>query len=449
MGFLQPKTQAPDLGGIVGGLTPEDGSANPYSNAMQGASPVSPRPRRSFLETVGQIGDVLAKAGGLPALYQPTVDARQDRELQLADHARAVDLDKLKLQSNQMDNTTQANKIVGQALKGVAAVRAANPNADTTHLWQNIAQTLGVDPQHIEAIGNTLANDPNGLAALTESLDENSGKDKYSGNIIYAQNPATGELRAYQAGTGGGADARQVKLDSGFSPVDPLKFVDAGGTMVGVGERSGRPTRIIPKTEAPGKAADRQSRETIASNNNRTQVQIAGMPARAKAAAAGDAPGTSTALAYLDNIERGFGDLHNMKALPGDNGGTVSNVMQAIGRTGVGQALGEQAGTPSAQKRLELTKNINQLQQTLIKSLPGSATRTKFEQEIVRKSLPDPATMSYSTARTVIKQLRDEYQRALKPGYAADSGTPAPARRITPKAPAAGNSGGWKVIGVN
>jgi hypothetical protein len=54
-------------------------------------------------------------------------------------------------------------------------------------------------------------------------------------------------------------------------------------------------------------------------------------------------------------------------------------------------------------------KNVSALQQAMLKSLPASATRTKFEQEMLARGLPDPSKMSLSTAQTVIGQLRRSY----------------------------------------
>jgi hypothetical protein len=58
-------------------------------------------------------------------------------------------------------------------------------------------------------------------------------------------------------------------------------------------------------------------------------------------------------------------------------------------------------------------KNVSALQQAMLKSLPASATRTKFEQEMLARGLPDPAKMSLPTAQTVIKQLQESYMSAL------------------------------------
>lgn len=458
MSFLRSK---PDpLAGVMHGITPEPDvsmpapiAQAPQDNALQALTggpanapqppqaqaPVAaapPRSRRSILDTIGRLSDVFAKVGGAEALYQPTLDGREDRTFALGDHAKANTLTDQKIQSGALDNTTQAGKMTGQALRGVQALIAANPQADVAKIWPIIAAQAGVDPEHIQAIGNTLATDPAALEGLAAALNGDD-KAKYSGQVIYGRD-AQGNLKAFQANTQGG-QAREVSMGEGFSPVDPQQFVNTGGATVGIGKNSGRTQIILPNSEKPGAAADRQQRGQIAGDRNATAITIAGMPARAKSGTAADdkpAAAAQSALHLLDSIESGFVDLHKQKALAGDNGGIVNNVLQGLGRsTAVGEYIGQQTGAPAAQKRIEINKNVSLLQQELIKALPASATRTKFEQEILRKSLPDPANMSYSTAQNVIKEYRDIYNRAVaaaKPAAPA-ARRPAGPARVAPR----------------
>jgi hypothetical protein len=130
----------------------------------------------------------------------------------------------------------------------------------------------------------------------------------------------------------------------------------------------------------------------------------------------------SGALASLSNIQQGFNDLRDLKALPGQGDDLLSRAEGALGRTGIGQHIGEQFGSPAAQKRLEIGKNVSALQQEMIKSLPASATRSRFEQELIQRGLPDPAKMDYNTAKTVIGQLRQSYLKAVKDASAETAG---------------------------
>lgn len=391
----------------------------------------APRTRRSLLDTVGRISDVLAQVGGANALYQPTLDARQDREIALGDHARTVDMDKLKLATAQgtLDDAGRAR--LTQAVRGTQALLAANPQADISKIFPLLAARAGVDPAQAQALGAELAQNPGLLDGLA-GLDD--GGDKYSGSVVYATGP-DGKIVAFQPSTKGGK-ARSI-LPDGFTAVDPTKAVNLGGSTALVG-RSGNVTRILPNSVRPDTVANNASAAEIAAGKNRTALTIAGMPARGKAGAGKPdeaATGNSEALIALDNLENGFRDLHRLNALPGDKGGAVGNVLSAIGRTGPGQYLGEQAGSEAAQRRVAMSKTINTLQQTLIKALPASATRTKFEQEILARSLPDPTRMSLSTAQNVINDYRQIFKRAqAAAAKAAPARTPAaPAAKIQPR----------------
>lgn len=426
-------------------------------------APVDPltrpaRSRSSILDTIGRVSDVLAKVGGANALYQPTLDARQDREISLGDHARQVDLDKLKMDLSRQTLTAgegtiadAGNARLGQAARGLKAILAANPDADVSTIWPTLAQQAGVPADRAAIVGQAIHANPSLVDGLTDAI--NGSTDKYTGNVVYAKGP-DGKLAAFQPGNNVGA--RNI-LPEGYTPIDPAKPVDLGGSVAFMGTRTGEvdPHRILPKTERPGGAEDRRSREGIAGSAQRTArdiarghdqttITVAGMPARSKSGAAAK-PGLSAdareALIGLKNIQTGFDDLHRMNALPGDTGGgTVGNVLSALGRgTSLGQSIGEQTGSPAAQKRLEMSKSINTLQQTLIKALPASATRTKFEQEILKASLPDPSKMSYGTAQTVISQYQDIFRRAQEAAAAesqAKAGGQAPVRSLVrPAAP--------------
>lgn len=397
------------------------------ASAAISASPPDPKPRRSLLDTIGRISDVIAKVGGADALYQPTLDAREDRTLALDDHTRKVDLDKLGLDLKRQEVTAGAlSPIVAERKRiGVALGALTGHEADAAALWPHIAEQAGIDQQKAAAIGQLITNNPASVGILAKSLGADT--DNLGKNVFFGTD-ASGKTVAYQVGPDG--KPHVLDFGEGITPSEPVKVINTGGTNVVIGQGGGV-KKIIPNTPSPGTILTTNSQEKIATGHDKTQVLIAGMPARSKdgTAAGGKTKGSPTdALAYLDNIQAGFDALHHMGALPGDTHG-LSAVESAIGRTGVGQKISEQIGRPAAQKRLELIKNINSLQSEMIQSLPGSATRTKFEQEIQKARLPDPMKMSYSTAQNVLRELRQQYQRAL-----VESAKEKPA----PKA-----SGGW------
>lgn len=139
----------------------------PQTNIMQQTAPVAaepPRQRRSFLDTIGRISDVLAKVGGADALYQPTLDADAARMQQ-------VDLDAMRKQ--QMEQQLQAGKIgieneertrFGQALGGLIGA------PDAAALWPQLAEQAGIPPDKAAAIGMAIQQNPNIIEPLAMSF---------------------------------------------------------------------------------------------------------------------------------------------------------------------------------------------------------------------------------------------------------------------------------------
>lgn len=389
------------------------------------------RSRSSLLDKIGRVADVLATVGGADPLYQPTLDSRQDRLLKLGDHDREVAAANIKLATDKFDLGDKTNTRLGQAARGLKAIQAAG--GDINVAWPELAARMQIDPETAKAVAHDLATNPNGLDGLiAATTDPKYSQSKYGGSIIYGKD-ANGKLIAFQPSLGD--DPGRNVLPDGFTPIDPQKFVDTGGAQVGVGTRSGRPTIVLPKSVSPDQA-----------NRSSTAITIAGMPARAPAGKGTPGVGDfGTANMLLDNIDRGFRSLHTMQALPGE-GSAVGQVAGAFGRSALGQKLGEQTGNAAAQKRLEIEKDINSLQSEMVKSLPASATRTKFEQEIQRRRMPDPARMSYQTAQNVIADLRRMFAQAQQDAaaeLAKKTPTPAasPAARPKPQA-------GWTIVGV-
>lgn len=123
-----------------------------------------PRQRRSFLDTVGRISDVLARVGGAEALYQPTLDARQDRQQQ-------VDLDTMRKQLLRQQVTAGA-EAPQEAMRGrlAQALGAVADHPDAANLWPQIAQQAGIDPQKSAAIGLQLQQNPGSAKMLAQAL---------------------------------------------------------------------------------------------------------------------------------------------------------------------------------------------------------------------------------------------------------------------------------------
>lgn len=153
--------------------------------------------------------------------------------------------------------------------------------------------------------------------------------------------------------------------------------------------------------------------------NPYSKVDIGVAPPKAGAKAE-EKQSIQPALDALLNLRAEFKRLHELGALAGDQTG-LGAVASAVGRSPVGQFVGAQAGDEASQVRETIKKNQSQLQQQLIKALPASATRTRFEQEILKQSLPDPYRMAYGTSSDVINQLANSFRGAVEAAVPASA----------------------------
>jgi hypothetical protein len=393
-----------------------------------------PRRRLSLLDTIGRVSDVLAKVGGAEALYQPTLDAREDRELQLADHSRKVQADDIALATAKFNLGDERNELLGQAARGLQAIKQGG--GDITAAWPILAQRMGIDPETAAAIGQDLATNPNALEGIiAATTDPKYDQAKYGGSVVYGTD-ASGKLVAYQPGLGN-QGGRNV-LPEGVTPIDPTKFVDTGGAQVGYGSRSGNVQRILPKTEKPGGAADRRSRENIARWGNQSRETIAGMKPGAKSDE-NSASFVATARGNLNELRSIYEDLNKRGALVSPAQSTDKNVIARIRASGIGQVLEGAVGTEAQTKRDRIASIKPGLMQSLAKAtgMTGKQLDSNADVKLFMQTVTDP-TKSYEANIAAIEGL----ERFL----AANEKKAAPAPKSAPKPKAAG---GWKIIGVN
>jgi hypothetical protein len=421
----------------------------------QAPSVAAPRQRRSLFDIIGHVADTLATVGGAPAQYQPNVDAALARTQAAEDRPRQIDLDNmrrdlLKTQiahgnaqtvEDQGKADTAHVALLGVGAKGLRAVFGKSGVDGITRAWPLLAQNLHLSPQETQLISDHLAQDPEGTISALEATAAKAGGSEYGLNPVYTRD-AQGNLHLHFPSKSG--ELNTPDLPAGETPIDPIKVIDTGDGQVVVGSKTGTPQSRFAKAGGPEKG----ERPVVDPKGNVIRyAPVAGSDleykrthptaaAGAKTAAtqAEQVNGARDALIVLRDISSGFDDLHGMGALPGDPNDPVNTVTGALGRTRVGQAVGEQFGSAAAQKRLEIQKNMANLQQTLIRALPASATRTRFEQEILKTALPDPSKMSYSTARTLIGQYRQKFIRALQDAQRETAGGAAPAPAAKPAA---------------
>lgn len=421
-------TTLPDAANMLQNLNP---GVTPNAAPVQPDQPAAaPRARRSILDTVGRLADVFAKVGGAEALYQPTLDGREDRALALGDHARTVDLDKLKLETarNAISDADRAR--LAQAVRGTQAILAQNPKADPAAIFTALAQRAGVSADNAAAFAGQLGQDPSLLEGVAGFDD--SG-DKYGGSVVYAKGP-DGKVVAFQPNLKGGK-GRPI-LPEGFTAVDPLKFVDTGGAQVGVDPRTGQTVTTLGKTATPDAVLGSDTRVKTTGMNNRTAVTIAGMPARSKPAAAGKPDATAgmrkQAGDLLDELDKIYTGLDKRKGLVSPKNGVINNVIARVRNSGAGQFVEGTIGTVDQSDRDRINSIRPSLMQSLAKAtgMTGKQLDSNADVKLFMQTVTDPSK-SAEANRLVIRGLR----RFLAENAVSGGSTPAPTgtRRLPPR----------------
>ena len=360
-----------------------------------------PRKRQSAIDVIGRLADVFATVGGAQALYQPTLDNREDRTLGLEDRQRKIAADEIELATDKFALGGVQNERLAQAARGVKAIMASNPDANPAQIWGLIAERMRIPPEEAQAIGQQLTENPALLDGLiSASTDPKLMQSKFGGSVIYAKDPE-GKIVAFQPGLGD--DGARNILPEGYEAIDPLKFVDTGGTQVGVGSRSGRVSRILPKQEAPGKAQDRASRERIAASGNRSRERVASM----KGDKAGPDPAmVEAAQGNLNELRGIFNDLNKMGAMVSPSKSTGANVGARIRSSLVGQTLEGAIGTEAQTKRDRVASIRPQLMQALAKAtgMTGRQLDSNADVKLFMQTVTDP-TRSYEANIKAIEGL--------------------------------------------
>jgi hypothetical protein len=393
-----------------------------------------PRKRLSVIDTIGRLADVVARVGGADALYQPTLDARQDR-------ASQIDLDALKKRLTvaqvgeaELEPVLAERKRLGTALGALAN----NPNA--AELWPSIAEQAGIDAQHSQAIGQILQGNPNAAGIFAKALGadiDNLGK-----NVFFGTGP-DGKTVAYQVGPDGNPHILDFSA-SGVTPSDPIKIVNTGGSNVVIGSGGGV-KRILPNTARPDTIINARTSEGNNIRTNQTNLTIAGMPARGKggAGATGDNSAfIQTAQGNLDELRAIYADLKKKGAMvsPGQSSG--ANISARLRASGLGQTLEGAVGTAAQTQRDRIASIRPGLMQAIAKAtgMTGKQLDSNADVKLFMATVTDPSK-SYEANIAAINGL-ERFLRANAKKAAAPAAHPT---KVLP----AGNSG-WgkaKVVG--
>ena len=373
-----------------------------------------PRKRRSVLETIGRLADVFARVGGAEALYEPTLNAREDRAQQFDMDALRKRLIEHQVAAGGMEVEAAERKRLGTALGALSG------REDAATLWPSIAEQAGIDPVKTAAIGQILTANPNAAGIFARSLGadiDNLGK-----NVYFGTDPE-GKTVAYQVGE----DGRPHILDfeGKIAPSDPTKIVNLGGTTAVVDSR-GNVRRVLPNTEKPGASADRASRERIAAMRG-TDGKAAPNPAALVASAA------PVIRDLRDAVER----LNKSGGMTGPGSSALGTANAVARETVPGYERFTNPEGYSARQDLErlLTVGIPALLPLMGGlQLGGKNIDAAKELETWRKAIA--SAKDYPSAIRAI----EGFENRIKELRAAPSATP-----VNPKSKAAP---GWSVIGV-
>lgn len=392
--------------------------------------------RNSVIDVIGRLADTFATVGGAQALYQPTLDAREDRVMKGEDRAREIDMDGLRRQlaeqqveAGELEPELAERKRIGTALGALAG------NENAAALWPSVAAQAGItDPAKVAAIQQQLEANPNSASIFAKALGADI--DSLGKNVFFGTD-GTGKTIAYQVG----GDGKPRILDfgsAGVTPNAPVKVVDTGGAQVIV--EGTTPRRTLFKTAKP---------DTLA--NNRTAITIAGMPARAQpgkttAAKAGEDTGAfaETARGSLSELRTIYDDLKKMGAMVSPSQGTGTNVAARLRASGAGQILEGAVGTRAQTQRDRISSIRPGLMQSIAKAtgMTGKQLDSNADVKLFMQTVTNPASSYEANIKAIEGIERFIAANQKKPAAAAPAARARPTT-VRPKA-----KDGWTIVKV-
>lgn len=386
------------------------------------------RERRSFLDTVGRLADVLATVGGAEALYQPTLDARDDR-------ARMIDIEAMKRRQLEQQigegdegAADRQRARAGVAMKGLQAIQARG--GDINAAWPILAKQAGLGPEDTAFLADAFAKDPNSVSMIAAMF---GGEKEFGLQPFYAQGP-DGSLHAYQIGKDG--TMQPITLPEGQNPVDPLKFVDTGDQQVGVGSLTGRTIMNLPKGVDPDTGARINSNERIAGANIASRERIAASKGGTGGAAA-EGGSAESALGSIAELRGIYGTLRKSGAMVTPGQSTGANILARARASGAGQFVEGAIGTEAQTQRDRINSLRPGLMQAIAKAtgMTGKQLDSNADVRLFMQTVTDP-TASYEANIAALDGLeRFVRQNAKKPAAVPRASAPrrnAPARGAAP-----------------
>lgn len=255
-----------------GPLSSPGGLVNP---ADVGAPTVVPpsnngRGRRSVLDIIGGLSDVIADVGGAKPMYQPGLDAQTERQRAGVDYDWRQKFNTQKLTGGEQEilrgeqqiaageNALEDSDIsrMGQAVRGLSGIFSTHGAAGVQKAWPLVAAQLKISPEEQAAFSEQLAADPEGaLQALNGALNDpvKSGsqpKEIQIYEMLKTRDPDKAEeyLAAVASGDKGITDYQEAQLGLGRDRLEQQAAIAAENRAV---RREALRQRAMGKTPKP------------------------------------------------------------------------------------------------------------------------------------------------------------------------------------------------------
>lgn len=387
--------------------------------APEPAAPArAPRERRSVLDTIGRVSDVLARVGGAEALYQPTLDARQDRTLGMEDRERKIQADEIALATGKFNLGGAQSVRLGQFARGLKAIGAGG--GDINRALPILAQQMQLDPETVQMFQQAVATDPNALDGIIAATSE----EKQQGSL-----PAS--IQNY-------AQYQRILAEQG--PEAAEEFM-----------RFAQPemTAIKPYQEAQLLRDDREFRRQLIKDRREAREADREFRLKEEKAASGGADLTPTQrgvvtqkLAMLPVIKQQLKNVVDIQA-----------EMQKEGTLARGALGGLVPGAIAGGKAEQFDKALGALRKSILSltRTPGVGSMSNYETALDEMALP--SRWGSDEGRAEALNGIDELVTGLEAGYremVPKRQKPSTSRRVTPRTnKGSGKStGGWSIVGV-
>jgi hypothetical protein len=384
----------------------------PQVQAQAPAQPQAPtRPRRSLLQTVGQVSDVLASVGGATPMYQSGLDAQQAREMGVS----------------QLDDQR-----LGMAMQGAQALMQSGANEEQLlSAVPQLLQQAGVDEARAAGIIEQIQQNPQLIRGIMGASGVESTDPKFGMNVQYARD-GQGNVRAYVMN---GVTGRPQFLDlEGADPMLPLQAVNAGDRTVFGDRLTGNSQGVAiehgvrPDTEANNAArfdiAQLNAANQRAMQSARLEAQDAIARLRAGGSSDENTGKTENVFNMIDELESIYRGMHERGENVSAGNPAILNVWNRAMTSGVGQLVG---GALGSQRQTAIDK-VESIRPSLLMAVAQAtglkSTQLNSNQELQTylKTLSNPAA-SYEANIFALGGVRNF--------IASNAGTevPAPARR--------------------